>query len=57
MMVDAQLIKFIETTLKGNIKDEEILEDLHSVGQVLEQNLKILSSFEKYQKEINSKVL
>jgi len=34
--------------MKGNIKDEDVLEDLKHVGEVLEVNLKILSSFEKY---------
>jgi len=34
--------------MKGNIKDEDVLEDLKYVGEVLEVNLKILSSFEKY---------
>lgn len=42
---------------KGNIKDKDIIEDLDYVGTILEKNLKILSSFEKYVKEINTQVL
>ncbi|KRX04842.1 Armadillo-type fold [Pseudocohnilembus persalinus] len=57
LMVDAQLIRFVEIQLKGNIKDQEVIEDLQHVGEVLEANLKILSSFEKYQKEIHSRHL
>lgn len=43
--------------MKGNIKDKDIIEDLEYVGTILEKNLKILSSFEKYVKEINTQVL
>lgn len=57
LMVDAGLLKIIDTLMKGNIKDKDIIEDLEYVGTILEKNLKILSSFEKYVKEINTQVL
>ena len=43
--------------MKGNIKDKDIIDDYEYVGGILEKNLKILSSFEKYNKEINTGVL
>lgn len=52
-MVDCNLIKVIDTLLKGNIKDAQTLDDLKYVGEIMEQNLKILTSFEKYEKELN----
>ena len=38
--------------MKTNIKDENLKEDLEKVGETLEKNLIILTSFEKYAKEI-----
>lgn len=57
LMVDAGLMKITDNILKGVIKDEETLADIENVGQTLERNLKILSSFEKYVKELRSGVL
>lgn len=42
-MVDVGIIKTIDTLLKGNIKDKDIIDDLEYVGQILEKNMKILS--------------
>lgn len=42
-MVDCNLIKVIDTLLKGNIKDAQTLDDLKYVGEIMEQNLKILT--------------
>lgn len=57
LMVDAGLLKTTDNILKGVIKDDETLQDIEYVGQTLERNLKILSSFEKYVKELRSGVL
>lgn len=43
--------------MKGNIKDKDIIDDVEYVGGILEKNLKILTSFEKYVKELNTQVL
>ena len=37
------ILKIVDTLLKGNIKDKDVIEDVEYVGQVLEKNLKILS--------------
>ncbi len=42
-MVDVDLLKIVDTLLKGNLKDKELIEDIQFVGDVLEKNLKILS--------------
>ena len=52
-----QISKIIDTLLKGNIKDKDVTDDLEYVGGILEKNLKILSSFEKYVKELNTQIL
>lgn len=51
------MLKIIDTLLKGNIKNEELLEQIRNTGTVLENNIKVLSNFDKYQKEINHDVL
>lgn len=56
-MIDAKLTKSVETLLKGTIKDKECLADIEYVGDILEKNLRILSSFEKYEKELFNKAL
>lgn len=56
-MVDNNVLKIIDIQLKGNIKDVDVIADLKYVGEILEKNMKILSSFEKYQKEILNKNL
>jgi len=48
VMVDNNFLKIIDIQLKGNIKDKEVLADLVYVGEILEKNIKILTSFEKY---------
>lgn len=49
-MMDVGLLKIIDTLLKGNIKDPEIVNNIKSVAETLEQNIRILSSFDKYVK-------
>jgi len=44
----------IDNLSKTNIKDEDLKNDMESVGEILEKNIKILSSFEKYVKELNT---
>lgn len=53
LMMDSRLLKIIDTLLKGNIKDEELLELIRDIGAGLEANIRILSSFDKYVREIN----
>ena len=43
--------------MRGNPKDEDLIEDVKYVDEVLDKNMKILTSFEKYQKELNSQNL
>ena len=54
LMMDVGLLKIIDVMLKGNIKDAEIVDNIKAVAETLEQNIKILSSFDKYVKEINA---
>ncbi|EGR32209.1 hypothetical protein IMG5_092130 [Ichthyophthirius multifiliis] len=53
LMVDKDLLKVCETLLKGNIKEKELVNDIQQLGEVLEKNIRILTSFEKYVKELN----
>ena len=53
IMVDHGLLKMVELYMKANLKDEDLKENLEKIGEVLEQNMKILTSFEKYKKEID----
>lgn len=52
--MDSKLLKIIDTILKGNIKDEELINAIKDIGAILESNIRVLSSFDKYVKEINS---
>lgn len=56
-MVDAGILKVIDAALKQNLKDQELIDDIEEVGQIVEKNLIILTSFEKYIKEINTDML
>lgn len=56
-MIDNRLLKIIDTILKGNIKDEELINDIKDIGAILENNIRVLSSFDKYVKEITSETL
>lgn len=53
-MIDNRLLKIIDTILKGNIKDEELIANIKEIAILLESNIRVLSSFDKYVKEINS---
>lgn len=57
IMVDNKLIRIIDLELKKNIKDKDLKEDLIEVGSILEKNYRILSTFEKYLKEIKTRKL
>jgi V-type H+-transporting ATPase subunit H len=57
LMIDNKLIKIIDTLLKGNIKDNQLIEDIKAIGTTLENNIKVLSSFDKYCKEVNAEML
>jgi len=57
LMVDGGLLKVTDILSKSIIKDEEIKKDIEVLGQTLERNLKILTSFEKYKKEVQNGVL
>lgn len=52
--MDNKLLKIVDTLLKGNIKEEELVNLIKEIGEVLEMNVRVLSSFEKYCREINS---
>jgi V-type H+-transporting ATPase subunit H len=54
LLIDAKLIKITDTLLKGNIKTEELIKQIQSTNTILENNIKVLSNFDKYQREINS---
>jgi V-type H+-transporting ATPase subunit H len=51
-MVDNGLVKTVDLLLKGNLKDQDVIDDVRYVGDILEKNMKILTSFEKYVKEL-----
>lgn len=57
LMMDNKLLKIIDTILKGNLKDEELITSIKDIGATLESNIRVLSSFDKYVKEINTEVL
>lgn len=42
-MVDNGLVKFIDLLLKGNLKDQDVVDDIKYVGEILEKNIKILT--------------
>ena len=49
-MVDCNLLRVCDLYKKTNIKDEDLKDDLDTVQTILEKNIKILTSFEKYVK-------
>ena len=57
LMIDNRLLKIIDTLLKGNIKDEILIEEIKNIGTELEKNIRILSSFDKYCKEVTNEQL
>ena len=57
LLIDAKLLKIIDTLLKGNIKDESLIDSIKNTGSVLENNIRILSNFDKYAREIDSEYL
>lgn len=48
LMVEAGIIRIIDVVMKTNIKDADLEEDITFVGSVVEKNMKIFTSFEKY---------
>lgn len=42
-MVDYGLIKVVDLLLKGNLKDQDVIDDIKHVGEILEKNMKILT--------------
>lgn len=42
-MVDNGLVKVIDLLLKGNLKDQDVIDDIIYVGDILEKNMKILT--------------
>lgn len=57
LMVDHNLTKVVESEMRKNLKDKDLKENLYYLSEVLEANYKILSSYEKYVKEINTEQL
>jgi V-type H+-transporting ATPase subunit H len=52
-MVDYKVLELCDNYSKTNIKDEDLKDDLEKVGELLEKNLVVLTSFEKYVKELD----
>ena len=42
-MVDNGLVKTVDLLLKGNLKDQDVIDDVRYVGDILEKNMKILT--------------
>ena len=42
-MVDSGLVKTVDLLLKGNLKDQDVIDDVKYVGDILEKNMKILT--------------
>lgn len=57
LLVDNNLLKLVDNELRKNIKDENLKKNLDELADILERNYRILSSFEKYTKEINTNTL
>jgi V-type H+-transporting ATPase subunit H len=54
LMVDNNLLKVVDNELRKNFKDEVLRDNLEYLAEVLERNYRILSSYEKYNKEIST---
>lgn len=54
LLVDNNLLKVVDNELRKNIKDDVLKDNLDFLSDVLEKNYRILSSYEKYTKEINT---
>ena len=54
LLVDNNLLKVVENELRKNIKDDVLKGNLDFLIDILERNYRILSSYEKYTKEINT---
>lgn len=54
LLVDNNLLKVVDNELRKNIKDDVLKDNLEFLADVLERNYRILSSYEKYNKEINT---
>lgn len=54
LMVDNNLLKVVDNELRKNFKDEVLRDNLEFLAELLERNYRILSSYEKYSKEINT---
>ena len=52
--MDNNLLKVVDNELRKNIKDEVLKDNLEHLQDVLEKNYRILSSYEKYSKEIST---
>jgi V-type H+-transporting ATPase subunit H len=54
LMVDNNLLKVVDNELRKNIRDDVLKGNLEFLADILERNYRILSSYEKYLKEINT---
>lgn len=41
-MMDNKLLKIIDTLLKGNIKEEELVNSIKAIAEILEMNIRVL---------------
>ena len=52
IMLDCGLFKKVELYINHNLKDDDLKENLETIGKILEKEQKIYTSYEKYMKEI-----
>lgn len=56
-MIDNNLIGFLTMEMRKNIKEEQMKDNMNYLIEIMEQNYKIFSSYEKYLKEIETEKL
>jgi len=57
IMVDNNLLKVVDLLLKGNLKDQDVIDDIKYIGEVLEKNIKILTYSISYIPKIFREIL
>jgi V-type H+-transporting ATPase subunit H len=53
IMVEEKLLDVIDNLSRKVLKDEDVIELIKSVGEILQKNVKILSTYEKWLHELN----
>lgn len=57
LMIDNNLIGFLNMEMRKNIKEEQIKENMNYLMTMMEKNYKIFSSYEKFIKELETEKL